>query len=314
MKKLFIGMFIVLAMVSFKSQKNKINTRYSVSLDTISTLNGLTESQANARITFCVGTADNGPKNTQVWFRKEIVEAWYTLLQADIQNGIKPDGIRIYIGRSLPSSSSPLHYNNGIVVVSTKYNGFTIDSTGKRIAIHADYLTHPKNAALFLMSNTIGEVRHDSDSTSGSLLYNTCNCDGPACTTTDHDITRSQAEKMVQHFHRIPIFRRGPINSKAEWFGMDMIEELHKEMQDTKCDGVRIYFARGVDTGYTKRKAKFVFVTTTSQNNGSIHKDYFDCSKHQRPLINKIMPFDGGGMDNGELCPDHCDGLAFPQQ
>ncbi|MDB5017444.1 MAG: hypothetical protein JWQ84_2276 [Mucilaginibacter sp.] len=317
MKKLvLIGILGSLVILSFKDKKNVKNTLTKDSLDTISTLNGFSESQANAWVTYCVGTADNNPENTQVWFRKEIIENWNKLLQEDSTRGMKTDGIRIYITRRLASNSTPTHFNNGIVIVSTLYAGDTIEN-GKKVKIHKDYFNHQKTADLYKLKSINGVVSHDNDSTGGALLYNTCHCDiaNPCVISSDHDIPRSIAEKMAQHFHRIIIFRNGSINSRAEWFDKTMIKTIVDRMsEDTSkhIDGVRIYFARGVDTGSTNRKTKFVIVTTRQfQINATdiLHKDYFDCAHPL--LLSKTTLI--STSDNGELCPDHCDGLTLPQ-
>lgn len=152
---------------------------------------------------------------------------------------------------------------------------------------------------------------------------------------------------MVHHFHRIIIFRKGSINAKAEWFGMDMIRLLLARMKADNNDGVRIYFARGVANDYTKRVAKFVIVRTSQyvkpNTNDTIHKDYFGCNetaqanipvKHKKPLseLDKLflreysnrnkMQFENlvqnltvfnGSLDNGEVCPNHCQGAILVQ-
>jgi hypothetical protein len=84
-----------------------------------------------------------------------------------------------------------------------------------------------------------------------------------------------------------------------------MIRNLVKEMKDVteKDDGIRIYFARNT-AGAEKDKEEFVIVTT--QLVAGVHKDYFDCI--QPPHTGDK----GNGQDNGELCPDHCDGVTEP--
>lgn len=321
-KLLFLLVFLIsgaVLIISFKPKSSVKNIALITPSDTISTLNGFTQSKANGMVTFCVGTTDNRPQNTQVWFRKEIVKAWYSLLQADsIRNKGKTDGLRIYMARTLPTEADPTHSNNRVVVVSTKFLKDSVED-GRTVKLHGDYFKHLDTNYLYKLKDINGDVSHDKDSTNGALLYNTCNCDvkKPCVISSDHDILRSQAEKMVQHFHRIIILRRGPINSQAEWFDMDMIRILLANMKADSIkkgivhDGIRLYFARGVDDDYTKGYSKFVVVTTVPLirpgTTKVIHEDYFECvhsiSKKERQ---KIL---GGSFDNGELCPTNCSGL-----
>jgi len=325
MKKLLFGIFGVLIIFSFKTQKDLKSKVTNGPIEKFSSLNGFSESEAKILVKYCDSTYDHTPKHTQVWFRREIIEAWYELLKADSARGINTDGIRIYISRKQPSDSTPIHYNNGIVVVSTLYSGLVLED-GVRTKIHTDYFNHPSNVSLFNLSAINGEISHDKNSNNGALLYNTCHCDmtEPCIITSDHDIPRSIAEKMVHRFRGIPIFRTGAINAKAEWFDKDMIRILVAEMQEgkdkgeDKDDGVRIYFARGINNDYTKHKSEFVIVPTRPEidpvTGNTIHKDYFDCAhrQHTSQYTDKTDK-SAGGMDNGELCPTHCQGVTLPQ-
>ena len=304
MKKLVFGIAVSVIIFAFKP-KDDTKIIHSPP-EKMATLNGYTKSEANELVKYCVTTSDRSPKHTQVWFRKEIIEAWYTLLLEDKNRGIKADGIRIYISRTKPSNANPIHLNNGIVITSTLHLKDTVIN-GKTISIHKDYFNHLESSPLFSLNSINGEISHDKNASNGALLFNTCHCDLPdSCAITEHDIPRSVAEKMVHRFRRIPIIRQGSINSRSEWFNMKMIKDLINEMNISGCDGIRIYFARGIQNDYTKRKAKFVITVTSPKNNNTIHEDVFDCKRHA--FINK-----SGGFDNGELCPDHCDGVTLPE-
>jgi hypothetical protein len=326
MKKLVFGILGILIILSFKAPKDLKNKVINDPPEKFSTLNGFSEAEAKKLVKYCDSTYDHTPKHTQVWFRREIIEAWYELLKADsCKLGINTDGIRIYISRKQPSDSTPIHSNNGIVVVSTFYSGW-VPEDGVKVKRHTDYFNHPSDASLFKLSAINGEISLDRNSNNGALLYNTCRCDvtEPCIIASDHDIPRSVAEKMVHRFRGIPIFRTGAINAKAEWFDKDMIRILVAEMQEgkdtgeDKDDGVRIYFARGINNDYTKHKSEFVIVPTRPEidpaTGRTIHKDYFDCA-HRQHISQYTDKTDksAGGFDNGELCPTHCQGITLPQ-
>ncbi|HVW97894.1 MAG TPA: hypothetical protein VHA56_18130 [Mucilaginibacter sp.] len=311
MKKLTLAIITIFTIIAFKPDRTfKFHNAISVK-DTISTLNGITIPQANARVTLSVGTADKKPANEQIWFRREVVEAWYSLLLADQKRGIKADGIRIYLSRILATPQNPIHRNNGIIVVSTFSKDTLIDN--KDSIIHKDYFTHLDSNKLFKMADIKGKIYFDNDAVNGAALYDVCNCDitTPCSTSSEHEILRSKAESMVQNF-RGSLFRSGAINSTAEWFDIKMLKYLLTKMEEDKDDdGVRIYFARGIDNDYAKGKVKFVFVTTKPGNTTDTHSDYLDCEHF--PLINKISDPFTGPTDNGELCPTHCQGITLPQ-
>jgi len=331
MKRIGVAIACVLLILAFKSQNVTHNHKQAAVIDSGGALNGYSESQANSLVTYCYGTVDNSPVNTQVWFSRKVIEHWYDLLQADsITKKINSDGIRFYITRRLLSDSNKKHYNNAIVVVSTFYAGDTVKK-GVITFKHQDYFDHVNIASPLDKKELQGCVTHYSDSTQGALLYNTCNCDikTPCIIASDHTIPRSQAEQMVQHFRRIIIFRNGSINSRAEWFDKGMFKHLINEWKgDTSIDGVRIYFSRGmkkystVTPDSTIGKSKFVMVTTRHykipNTNNYIHKDYFDCTHGietgQLMETKRKKGKTGGVYDDGELCPTNCTGATLPNQ
>ena len=139
----------------------------------------------------------------------------------------------------------------------------------------------------------------------GAVLYKKCKKPGISCTVSPHDITRAQAEDMVQHFGK------AVYKTKSEWFDIAMVDSLRKAMDTGKSDGIRIYFSRnveGADTTISNKEA-VIWVTTKGMTYGTkkIHKDSFDCGKSS-------LGKDKGGdpQDNGELCPTHCNGVTLP--
>jgi hypothetical protein len=281
-------------------------------------LNGVSQANSKTMVQNAVSIIDSTPANTQIWFSRATVDSVYSLLRADSSGAVKPDGIRIYFSSVAPTATSPLHYNNGVVVVST-YKSGVIYQNHIHVAIHTDYFEHSQNAGLFKLGSIGGIISHDSDTSNGALLYKVCNCDTikPCADTSDHDIKRSLGEKMVQAFYG------KPFNAKSEWFDIAMLRYLVKEIDSENDEGIRIYFARGVPgigKPEDKDKARFVIVTTRPAinplTNAAIHKDYFDCIHRVLSTIKvrsiKSGKMGGGTTDNGELCPTNCSGTNLP--
>lgn len=304
MKNLLLWILLVVPIASFKLSKTSKISKAIEPKNLVTTLNGYSYAQANAMTYFSLGTTDNTPQKTQVLFSSKIVYAWYNILYAERQQMIglspHPDGIRIYISRTLPSTESPKHQNNGVIIVST-FAKDTIINGGKTI-IHKDYYNHPDTASLFDINPRTGDIKHDKNSDNGASLYKSCHCNTPLCDASDnHEITISEAEKMVQSFRYIPIFRNGSINTQAEWFDFSFLKTLHDDLAKSKDDGIRIYFARGTSKGYTLHKVKFV--VTLIKNNVDDFKCYHAF----------IMPPNKDIGDNGELCQPNCQGVTLPQ-
>ncbi|WP_295793209.1 hypothetical protein [Mucilaginibacter sp.] len=314
MRKLVFVVFASLIAFAF-SPKSNFNKKAPPGPQEIEvTLNGFSKSQANAHVTLFKGTVDKVPENTQVWFKKEVIQGWYDLLNSNVEKD-KSDGIRIYFSRCLPSPGTPIHNNNEIMVVSTFAKDTTID--GKDSIIHVDYFNHLDSDPLFKLASIHGEITHYSDALKGTVLYETCtNCASlPTCNISfPSQIQRSDGERMVQNFHR-KLFHKGEINSQSEWFYKDVIEYWLNEMNGEQ-DGIRVYFSRGDNDGI-KNAAKFVFVPT--KPSGSDHIDDIDCDPKRISFLQFIKNkkrnrfLDAGVTDNGQLCPNHCSGTTLPQ-
>ncbi|HZY36619.1 MAG TPA: hypothetical protein VFE53_08220 [Mucilaginibacter sp.] len=346
MKKLaflFSAMLGLLLMAaSFKAScKNPTRLTDTNTVIAEKSLNGIPYAAANKMIQAAqVTNVDPTPANTQIWFSKQVITAVYNLLMHEDSVGIvKPDGIRVYFASGDTTNAAPTHFNNGIVVVSTYRSGVIQIDANHRVNIHTDYFEHDVNSALFnIRSDSLsGLITHDNDATSGSMLYNTCNCDSldTCVTSSNHFIKRSDGEALVH------AFQGQAFKAKSEWFDINMLINLYYEMQCSDEDGIRIYFARGTaresnlaDVG----KARFVIVTTEPKTNSinnalvPIHKDRFDCYCTIKPtatLSQKavLLAFgkkaaavkqiknkkNGGGNDNGELCPNNCNGQHSPK-
>jgi len=322
MKKLvLIGIIGSLMIMSFKPNKNGSIADVPALGDTIlTTLNGYTKAQALDSIAYSDKTIDRRPRNTQIWFKKDIICKIDSLLNAEISgHGRKPDGIRIYFSRILASASVPINENNRIMIVSTYHRKDTIIN-GDTVKIHQDYFEHLKTPGLFEAKDIHGEPSHDNDTTKGALLLSRNPLGSlKACTlVSEHDIPRNMAEEMVWRFPKRSILRPGKMNARAEWFDMNMVDNLVKVLNREGDDGVRIYFSRGTTKykldsvkykkDYAKNKVKFILVTTKAVPNtctaNCIHRDDLDCAKL---LVAKLID---NAKDNGELCPTHCQGVV----
>jgi hypothetical protein len=300
-------------------------------------LNGIPYTAASKMVQAAyAANVDPMPANTQIWFSKKSIVAVYNLLMHEDSVGlIKPDGIRIYFSSSdTAANSTPTHLNNSVVVVSTYWSGRVKNSMGGGYTkVHTDYFEHDASAGLFGINpdSLAGIVTHYNDATMGTMLYSICNCDNQdtCVTTSDHFIKRGVGETMVQ------AFQGQPFKARSEWFDINMLINLFYEMNCSNEDGIRIYFARATsstDAAYAG-KARFVIVTTTPTTttvNGQqviIHQDRLSCNCTNSGLaakaraairygveqrrIAKGQPGKGGN-DNGEQCPNNCDGVTLP--
>jgi len=317
MKKLVFGMCIVLL-----SLKGYGQTTSQLCL------NGYTLDEAKAMITKFRNENIVKPLETSVWFDMATVHQIATLLTKE-KSTTRPalDGVRIYFGKDRTKNL------NTVILVST-------DSVKDG---HKDYFDHDPS----LVPSNHGDI-HNDDCNGGARLYTHCalRVPPPACPCLcvedasykpgPNQITRKYAEAMVFNFGR------DVINSRAEWFSLSTIASL----DDSKYDGVRIYFARRTsDEVLIKDRDRDAFVIentkTETINNIQVDVDHFevnDTTKNgpgfMRPQIrlnndiNKIIKKlkaqnpkmsnldimkkikfmkDTLGVEEGELCPDHCD-------
>jgi hypothetical protein len=294
----------------------------------LTSLNGYNESVADSMIASFNKVGTQPPQVTSVWFDKVMVQNMIALLNSENRTNRSPDGIRIYY------AYEPHSKNETIVLVSTYDSGISNADSYEGDNYHYDNWMHSPSASLFNMQTSInGKPCHD-DCKHGALLYakmgqpENVDCDP----NNPHYLTRSLCEDMVIGYAKQQI----KINTRAEWFDLDMINGFMKVFQNNNVDGIRIYFALNpVNNSYTLYGGKdtFVIVPTTGLNTDpDFHKDYFDCSfasdffKHStHKLKNQLnvklksyfsetdkatrdvmftSPY--GGQDNGQLCPFNC--------
>jgi hypothetical protein len=311
MKKLTFGIGVILAFVlmaaSYKTNYKKLSRAADPAATINESLNGILQADADTMVKIAQDSAESIPPNTQIWFSKQILDSLYKLLSLDSLGAHNPDGIRIYFSSAVATRATPIQY--GIVVTSTYFSGIDSSNLPNKTIIHTDYFTHTKTAGLFQLPNVTGVVSHYNDATDGDSLYTNCGCPlhDSCLASSDHYITKSTATEMVH------AFIGKPLNAKCEWFDIKLLGSLVKEMDDKNENGIRLYFSRGTvntvaiqDVG----KARFVIVTTKI-GNSSTGIDYFGCDRSLSASVKKRFKVEGGN-NNGELCPDNCDGVTVP--
>lgn len=291
-------------------------------------LNGYDESVAKAMIAPFNNTGHQKPQKTSVWFDRTMIQNMITLINSESSTRRPVDGVRIYLALDKDG-------NKTIVLVSTYNSNIYNNESFEGDNYHYDYWDHSSSAALFNMNTSInGEPCHD-DCKGGALLYKKSGLhDDVSCDINNpHYLSRSLCEDMVISYTTQAI----NINSRSEWFDIDMINGFIKMFQNRKVDGIRVYFAQNlINYPYTYYGGMDTFVivpTTGSSTDSNFHQDYFDCSfasdffkrsvnklKTQLSIklrnyfseksdeIRKTMMLTGsyGGQDNGQLCPFNC--------
>jgi hypothetical protein len=338
MKKLML--FITLGLIPFIMacpSKNKVSSADSVKMadsvthakKTISpdsllriTLNGIDSARADTmkKNFLAYRGKDKRPIQQSVWFDSVTINRMVRLLNKEIKEQLTEnpnrtdttDGIRIYFGSNTPSKKGRL--KTTILLVSTKNAG--IDNTVPSQAKHADYYTHPKDILFSGNINSINGLTLPRQwfNIRGENLYNIYISGTDVATCKDpHYISRGRAYKMVNQFGK------DTIKTISEWFDIKLFRAF---AADIVHDGIRVYFCKhpqnykgAIDTDSTKEA--FVLITTRYKKFlGKVyHNDYFDCTTTQQFFFNnkrlsywyKRHPLvSGGGDDNGEICPTHC--------
>ena len=275
-----------------------------------SSLNGFSEVDTKTRVSNFASNTNATHANTQVWISLTLLKKMSDLLTDDATNGaVVPNGIRIYFS-STSSVAASAPSDDQIIVVSTYKSG--VNELG--VQVNTDYFEHSKSFVdainvLISQGDPHYKIFHDSDHSNGAILFDPCNnCDitHPCIVTSGHDIKHSVARKLVKHFSDV-----GPTVT-AVWFDINMLNNLVSEMPNENDDGIRIYFARNIDTtGADQNKEEFVIATTQLESGTGNHKDYFDC---RSPITPPIPPSKNNfaSQENGEICPSNCDGVSKP--
>jgi hypothetical protein len=264
---------------------------------------------------------------TSVWFDKPMVENMIALLNSEKTINHPTDGVRIYFAIDATGGET-------VVLVSTYDSKTHNQLSDEQANYHTDYWVHSNSAPLFNMTTSInGTPSHYTDKP-GTLLYTKSNLlDEVSCDPDNpHYLSRSLCEDMVIGY----VKQRIKINTRSEWFDIDMINGFTKIFQNGNIDGIRIYFALNpVENPYTLYPGKDTFVivpTKLSDTDSNVHIDYFDCSlasdyfikspftlkkllkiaqkKHAlksfKKSKKKMLTGPYVGQDNGQLCPFNC--------
>jgi hypothetical protein len=300
---LIVAIFISFA---FSFKINKTKTPPSI---IYKTLNGVDQASADTMIRNfqATMTTDTRPVILNFFLSKDMLVKIVKLLDDECLaegNAVhKTDGVRIYLAKK--TRTSPIT----LLLVST------IDSTitdSNKWCKHHDYYAHSLKEDLYRYAPLPIISCDKLGNCPGAELYHSCGCpDDTSCYFPDHPhyLRRSVAEAMVQACHD------HALTTKAEWFDKDMLKALSK---DSKCQGIRIYFATHPknDPITIDENMDALVITTTHKDliDTTIYRDYFDCKTlqsyfetslklHPNWYLHPLSP----GQDNGELCPNNCD-------
>jgi len=333
MKKVLLIFGIVTTIMSCNSNKNKKTTdtaRAGSSVNTppptndtplLITLNGIKKADADKMFQQFLNYRSQDIKPTQksIWFDSVTFHRIVALLNKE--RGPDPvsgpdkygqtDGMRIYFVSDTTINSGKL--NNSIILVSTQ-NAGPSDSVPSK-ARHHDYYNHEDNILFHENPDTlkgIASTRYPHNWGENLYIFGIYKDDVSSC-DEPHYTSRKRAYEMVNQFGK------GPITTKAEWFNIGLLRLL----DSTPHDGIRIYFCRHPQTYNNKpdtdaNKENFVLVSTHTHTflRKPYHADNFNCKASLGFFKEKnnwdwyrehLFQSTGGGDDNGELCPSHCD-------
>ena len=299
------------------------------------TLNGYDKLTALQMISDFAGNymADVRPKSLNAWYSLDEIKNINDLLLAEAQ--VRPtDGVRFYFGCNPPPAGTT-ELTLSIFMVSTE----TRTAVGTQ-SNHGDYYDH---VADFLSTGTTGAAVNNDAANSlagGATLYNGTAPANDLCghpgqhyldTNTVYAWVSKRCENSGAHDNTA-------LNTKSEWFPLCFITSIFssivKGQASSGLDGLRIYLGKGyVDKDGLMRDV-FILVPTKAGDNGT-HIDYYSCledllqssfcgdftTKSARAIkfpareihiqnfrraVNAKSFWEGGGYDNGELCPTYC--------
>lgn len=276
--------------------------------------------------------ADNNPKSVNAWYSIADLINIYNLLVSETQ----ADGVRFYFGCDVPPAGTTT-LNLTILLVSTQYRSVTSDTKSQ----HGDYYDH---TAIYLNNGPFGlPVNHDAATCAGkgALMYGASlpgdtGCQHPG----NHYLDTPTTYKWIQA--RCETSRTNdtsPLNTKAEWFQFSFIKSLFYSIINAPpalgFDGMRIYLGKGYNyQSLGILRDVVVLVPTKTDGNGN-HVDHNGCVEdllltpfdgefslvnpsaakgnvhgeaisRLRFTVHSKSSIDGGGYDNGELCPTYC--------
>ena len=218
---------------------------------------------------------------------------------------IGANGVRIYFAKSANGQGAL----NTIVITSTHPNVYP----------YTDYYIHNPDFTTFLNAVAANPPNYFTEdhtwNDKGSLFFNSkykCPGEAACASTGQNNIPCQTAYTWVQNFVNPVRKNYQAVNTESELFTIDFIDGLDDELNPTPSslpdgvvpDGFRIYFAKSMVT------SKNLFIIVPTQANGKntdntpSHLDNFTCFAMEHVL---------GPNDNGEQCPNNCDGVTLPQ-
>ncbi len=276
------------------------------------TLDGIDSATARGMIdTFQKHSSVYTPDMFNFLVKKDTLKKLVKLLEDEYAYGIAhklkhvTDGVRFYfaIDPKFPQTITML----AVATIDSSLTDF-----------HHDYYTHSDTADLIKLRLKGGLV-YAAQSPGASLYYlcDTCKDDTINCNyyKNPHYLKRAVAEAMVKAYGQAQ--PANEVHTNAEWYDLKMLKAM---ADDSRCDGIRIYFARHAsnEAAFPKRACFVITTTHIYPGNPKVYQDYFDCqtlksyfieSEARNPkwydknkYLNPLYP----GQDNGSLCPLNC--------
>jgi hypothetical protein len=298
------------------------------------TLNGYDQAVAQQMIANFAANylADNNPKSATDWYSITDLTNIYNLLTSETL----ADGVRFYFGCDAPAPGTTA-LTLTIFLVSTQYRSQVTGTQSQ----HADYYNH---TAAYLNNGPFGSPANDTAAASlaaGALLYGAnvptnVGCQNPSQHYLDTSIVYPWVQRRCET-NNAP--DASPLNTRAEWFQVCFISALFYSIINAPVsygfDGLRVYLGKGYqENGAGDLRDVVILVPTKGDGHGN-HIDYNGCledlletpfcsdasvmtptteaQQHRvketarfRTAIRAKSFWEGGGYDNGELCPTHC--------
>ncbi len=298
------------------------------------TLNGYNQAVAEEMIANFANyyQADDNPKSVNDWYSITDLTNIYKLLTSEAQ----ADGVRFYFGCNAPAADNTA-LTLTIFLVSTQYRSQVVGTQSQ----HADYYDH---TAAYLNNGPFGSPVNNAATASfaaGALLYganvpNDVGCQNPSQHYLNTPIVYNWVQQRCET-NNAP--NKSPLNTKAEWFQVCFITALFYSVINAPVsygfDGIRIYLGKGYQVnGIGDQRDVVILVPTKGDGHGN-HIDYSGCLEdlletpfcndmtlsspmtealqHKAKQVAKFRAavraksfWEGGGYDNGELCPTHC--------
>lgn len=278
-----------------------LSTKQSLSGLNLFTLNGIplgrADAMVNSFLTYKGSYYSSIP--TCVFFSQTAFQKMNSIIANPLY-----DGFRVYFARTVPDGEYT------IVILPTEDGGEdpTDPSTTDKRHIHNDsYLHSDPSMPNVDLNGELGSVTP----TEGALLYGStspCPPGADHCPPGPHYIPCSKAYKMATNFSV------DEINATAEWYDKGIIDQLSKKISTN--GGVRVYFARQLNPIPPDNIARHCFLFVLTQKSNNIQLDDYACfvlTPNAQYIKNQIgIRGDGGGTDNGEECPNSCEGVTWP--